>query len=802
MATGHRTISSKAETRSLVVILGLFTILATLYSIYVPIFEASDEVWHFPMVEIIARTGTLPIQPLTPGQSSGPWRQEGSQPPLYYAVAAGLTFWIDTGDMEEVRQLNPHVAAGENRPDQSNLNLVVHNPDNEKFPWKGTALAVHVVRFFSVMLGIWSVYLTWALVKELYPQKWLLAVITAGIHAFTPMFLFISSSVNNDNLIVPLSTLALLLMVRHIKYQNPLENKSSYKRYLFTSSIIALAMLTKASGIGLIPLLLATLAWQWWQRVKMLNAEPKLVRWLTEFPFVLRAMMTICVPILALSGWWFYRNHRLYGDFLGLNAFYAVLGMRDVSANLKQLWAERYAFMAGYWGNFGGLTIPMPHWILVTLNAIAVIACIGSLFAFIKWTLKPQPNSLPSTNTILDTFLSNMWPFNWTPLTAARALSWAWPAAVFISWIRWATMTWSSQGRLIFSAIPMWSLILTIGLRAINPIRNRTCQTPFTNNLAPGLLTAFFLVLCSVALPLWIMPAYKPPVSDQRHPPTSYVRIFDDIIALRGYHLHNNTVQPGQTVNITLYWQAIQPTQQNASIFIHVLGHNERIVAQRDTFPARGLVPTTRLTPGMMWYEHYQIKIPELALTPDQFSIALGVYDSQSGQRVPVYDSEETYQGEMVIFASGRIIRHDTDIPNKIHVQFGDSILLEGYHVNDTMVQRGDKLHIMMYWTAVEKPEIDYTVSVQLIDAQWNKAGQNDSWPMDGNAPTSSWEKGTTLVETRDIPISPECHPGVYDLRLTLYHSDTTGELKHLPVTWLPGQMPVTSLTLTRIRVQ
>ena len=77
-----------------------YAILAILYSIYVPIFEASDELWHYPMVETIARTGQLPVQPLTPGTSSGPWRQEGSQPPLYYAIGALLTSWIDTSDMD------------------------------------------------------------------------------------------------------------------------------------------------------------------------------------------------------------------------------------------------------------------------------------------------------------------------------------------------------------------------------------------------------------------------------------------------------------------------------------------------------------------------------------------------------------------------------------------------------------------------------------------------------------------------------------------------------------------------------
>jgi hypothetical protein len=193
-------------------IIALFCILGIVYSVAVPIFEASDELWHYPMVQHLARTWTLPVQPLDPGTPSGPWRQEASQPPLYYALSAALTAWIDTSDMEQVRHLNPHVAAGEVTPDGSNVNLVVHNPALERFPWKGTVLAVHLVRLFSVALGAWAVYLTWALVRELYPGPPWLALAAAAITPSRRCYLFISASVNNDNLVVPLCSWALRLM--------------------------------------------------------------------------------------------------------------------------------------------------------------------------------------------------------------------------------------------------------------------------------------------------------------------------------------------------------------------------------------------------------------------------------------------------------------------------------------------------------------------------------------------------------------------------------------------------------------
>lgn len=794
---------TRLERNVLCVILCGYAILATLYSVYNPIFEASDELWHFPMVETIASTGKLPIQPLTPGESSGPWRQEGSQPPLYYAVGAWLTAWIDTNDMEQVRHLNPHVAAGEIRPDQNNLNLIVHNPILERFPWKGTVLAVHIVRFYSVLLGIWSVYLTCALVRELFPHHNAYALGASAIHAFTPMYLFISSSVNNDNLIVPLCTLALLLMVKTIKYTHPHPMVRSIKEYLCIGCVLALAVLTKASGLGLLPLVAATIAWQVWKRIELHDRAFKLPVLLQELPYALLSSACIILPLIAITGWWFYRNIQLYGDALGFNAFYAVLGMRDVPATMQQLWAERFAFAAGYWGNFGGLNVPMPQWIYNLLNTISVFAVIGVIIAFFQWLTKPDDEIGKPPKDILVTARHRIWPFAWDRNIAVLALSWAWPAAVFVSWSRWATLTWSSQGRLIFSALSMWSLALFIGIQTLTPPLRIALGTRHYSlkSLAPSVLALFLCFLCVIALPCWIIPAYTPPPNAEDEPPTSYVRRFGDTLLLRGYALEESVVQPGSRMQLTLYWEALNPTQSDHSIFIHILGTGERIIAQRDTFPGRGLVSTTWLQPGMMWSETHEIDIPKLAYAPDSLSLAIGMVDTQSGQRMPIFDDEQQYQGEMILLEHRQLKRPDSVIPNSINAQFGQGILLQGYDLNDVVIMPGQPLEITFYWSARASIEDNFTVSVQLIDTHWNKAGQNDNWPMNGTEPTSTWVAGETYIEQRSIGIDPNSIPGIYDLRIALYRINDIGELEHLPVVWNEGQMPATYLILTRIRV-
>ena len=53
----HRT-----ERLILALVLLLFLFLGAGYSIVVPPFEASDELWHYPMVKYVADHWTLPVQ--------------------------------------------------------------------------------------------------------------------------------------------------------------------------------------------------------------------------------------------------------------------------------------------------------------------------------------------------------------------------------------------------------------------------------------------------------------------------------------------------------------------------------------------------------------------------------------------------------------------------------------------------------------------------------------------------------------------------------------------------------------------
>ena len=173
-------------------------ILAIIYGLATPPLEAGDESRHYAVVKFMADTASLPIQQSGPAQIH--WSHEGNQPPLYYALAALLTSWIETGDWDDVFRYNPHTSIGNPlRPDNKNITIQV---PNESKTAGGSVLAVYLVRFLSIGMASVTVFGSYLIALRLFLGNRWLAAGAMSITAFNPMFIFISAAVNNDNAVL------------------------------------------------------------------------------------------------------------------------------------------------------------------------------------------------------------------------------------------------------------------------------------------------------------------------------------------------------------------------------------------------------------------------------------------------------------------------------------------------------------------------------------------------------------------------------------------------------------------------
>ena len=390
-----------------------------------------------------------------------------------------------------------------------------------------------------------------------------------------------------------------------------------------------------------------------------------------------------------------------------------------------------------------------------------------------------------------------------------------WGAGVVLPWaLSWARDTWSSQGRLIFSAISTWSLLLAWGVASWWPRR--------WQKWALGGLAAFLLALTAAAPWVWIRPAYAlpEPLTEAQVEAIPHQLRVDfglpgaeiPVMRLLGYGLEQDVVQPGGEAAVTLYWETVASADKDYTVFVHLVDDLNMVVAQRDTYPGLGTLSTQWLTPGFRWRDRYVLRVPETAYAPNaartEARIEVGLYDRVTGMRLetgtaPALETgvDENILGDHVAFGRIAIKPRPGEYPNPTFVNLGDRMALVGYDLDRRAARPGETVTLTLYWRGLRTMETSYTVSVQLIDHAQRKAAQHDGPPLGGEAPTSTWEPGQTLVDPYHLKIAPDASPGVYRVQVVVYTFDEDGEIAPLPTVPEGGEMQARQVTLTTVRV-
>jgi hypothetical protein len=116
-----------------------------------------------------------------------------------------------------------------------------------------------------------------------------------------------------------------------------------------------------------------------------------------------------------------------------------------------------------------------------------------------------------------------------------------------------------------------------------------------------------------------------------------------------GYDLDLSQTGEGGPLQLTLYWQAKQEMETAYKVFVHLLDETGQIVTQVDREPQAGAAPTTGWVPGEVVADELEIPITE-SLTKVR-SIAVGLYDPATGERLSTLDAQGSVIGDSVTLA-------------------------------------------------------------------------------------------------------------------------------------------------------
>ncbi len=109
---------------------------------------------------------------------------------------------------------------------------------------------------------------------------------------------------------------------------------------------------------------------------------------------------------------------------------------------------------------------------------------------------------------------------------------------------------------------------------------------------------------------------------------------FDHLADLEGYEAPES-IEAGNDVRVRLYWHVTGETEKSYKVFVHLLDKRGRIVAQHDSPPANGRLPTDTWIKGEYVEDEHVFRIPP-DLPPGAYMLTVGLYDPSTGARLPV----------------------------------------------------------------------------------------------------------------------------------------------------------------------
>ena len=108
---------------------------------------------------------------------------------------------------------------------------------------------------------------------------------------------------------------------------------------------------------------------------------------------------------------------------------------------------------------------------------------------------------------------------------------------------------------------------------------------------------------------------------------------FGERIHLRGYTLAGDVFGPGDVLPVTMFWEAQAPVAERYKVTVQLLDGAGQLVAQHDTEPGDGLIPTTTWDPDQILVDRYGVPLPG-ELPPGRYTLIVGLYHVATGERL------------------------------------------------------------------------------------------------------------------------------------------------------------------------
>jgi 4-amino-4-deoxy-L-arabinose transferase-like glycosyltransferase len=435
-----------------------YLLLAILYAIRVPAWNAPDEPAHYNFIRSIAVDHRLPV--LQPGdydqqrlsrltsehfpasESIAGLKYESHQPPLYYLIASPV--FLATEGLGERRQ-------------------------------------VIALRFVTVLIGALFILATYRLASLVFPEATPYPLAAAAFVAFIPMHVFMDAAIDNDALAELMVCLTLIVLVQDLAW--PRVPKHDW----LAGILVGLSILTKlVAGVTVILVVAGFLG----SALLAVDREKSL----RQLP--IRLIRSGVVAAL-ISGWWFVRNVWIYGigDPVGLRRHAQVVLGQPLTPPLNVTTLREMSLTAfhSFWGQFGWMGIPYADRTYDVLATLSLFVGVG-VFCFARRMLRSRDQLDEAVDGKVTTLVFSR-PQRWGLVLLALSV-----ACVVVGVVFYNMRYLQPQGRYLFPALPALAIFTVAGVGEL--IREEHVRLVF------GLAVFAMVWLCIFSLYQVIGPAF------------------------------------------------------------------------------------------------------------------------------------------------------------------------------------------------------------------------------------------------------------------------------------------------------
>ena len=291
----------------------------------------------------------------------------------------------------------------------------------------------------------------------------------------------------------------------------------------------------------------------------------------------------------------------------------------------------------------------------------------------------------------------------------------------------------------------------------------------------------------------WAAPADELMRADGFTPATV---IFGDeagaVLALRGYRV--GTDRYGELV-VTLVWEALRTVEEDLRVHVSYLDRTLQTLHDSRFYPPTASLwyPTTLWTPG----KPVLVQTLPWTLDADSFVLGVGVNIGEAGweegrrltihqvePRLPILEAGSLVRlGGFALAADAAAWRPVAPVvgtPSQpLDAAFEGGLRLEGATL-PARAQRGAALPVTLFWRADASPPTDYSVFVQMLDANGVNVAQWDGAPADAvsSLPAANWPATWRGAHQLSVPAPAALPAGEYSVIVGMYDWQSGARLK------------------------